>query len=118
MNIEEVAEENPDAIVTQPIDIHKGITKEQALSVASGVVRSPFRNSQPICPMPFFLHTSKGGSLPETCELWSRVPFCIPETCELARFGSGALGATATCGPTSGKLRRGTKRTGWHLHLH
>lgn len=34
MNIEEVAAENPDAIVTEPVDIEKGITKEQAESVA------------------------------------------------------------------------------------
>jgi len=34
VNIEEVAEENPDAIIKEPIDITVGITKEQALFVA------------------------------------------------------------------------------------
>lgn len=34
VNIEEVAEENPDAIVYEPVDIVKGLSKEQALSVA------------------------------------------------------------------------------------
>lgn len=34
MNIEEVAAENPDAIIYEPIDIIKGITKEQAEKVA------------------------------------------------------------------------------------
>jgi len=34
MNIEEVAKENPDAIVTEPIDIEKGIQDEQVLRVA------------------------------------------------------------------------------------
>ena len=34
MNIEEVAKENPDAIVTEPIDIQKGIQQEQVLRVA------------------------------------------------------------------------------------
>lgn len=34
VNIEDVAKENPEAIVTEPIDISKGILKEQAESVA------------------------------------------------------------------------------------
>lgn len=34
MNIEEVAAENPEAIITEPIDITKGLTREQALKVA------------------------------------------------------------------------------------
>lgn len=34
MNIEEVAKENPDAIVTEPIDIQKGIQDEQVQRVA------------------------------------------------------------------------------------
>ncbi|XP_059351274.1 succinate--CoA ligase [ADP-forming] subunit beta, mitochondrial-like isoform X2 [Daphnia carinata] len=34
MNIEEVAHENPEAIITEPVDIIKGLTKEQALLVA------------------------------------------------------------------------------------
>jgi len=34
MNIEEVAEETPEAIITEPIDITKGLTSEQALRVA------------------------------------------------------------------------------------
>lgn len=34
MNIEEVAQENPEAIITEPVDINKGLTKEQALTVA------------------------------------------------------------------------------------
>lgn len=34
MNIEEVAAENPDAILYEPIDIVKGLTKEQAVKVA------------------------------------------------------------------------------------
>lgn len=34
MNIEEVAQENPEAIITEPVDIHTGLTKEQALKVA------------------------------------------------------------------------------------
>lgn len=34
VNIEEVAAENPDAIIKEPIDIEKGITREQALKVA------------------------------------------------------------------------------------
>lgn len=33
VNIEEVAAENPDAIVYEPIDIHKGLQKEQAVQV-------------------------------------------------------------------------------------
>lgn len=34
MNIEEVAKENPDAIITTPIDFEKGLDKQTALSVA------------------------------------------------------------------------------------
>lgn len=37
MNIEEVAAENPDAILYEPIDIVNGLTKEQALKVATKV---------------------------------------------------------------------------------
>eukprot|EP01095_Lingulamoeba_sp_RSL-Kostka_P016053 TRINITY_DN7661_c0_g1_i2.p1 TRINITY_DN7661_c0_g1~~TRINITY_DN7661_c0_g1_i2.p1 ORF type:complete len:458 (-),score=184.07 TRINITY_DN7661_c0_g1_i2:35-1408(-) len=37
MNIEDVAEENPDAIVRIPIDIMTGITEEQALQMAEGL---------------------------------------------------------------------------------
>lgn len=37
VNIEEVAAENPDAIVYEPIDIIKGLTKEQAQKVAKAV---------------------------------------------------------------------------------
>lgn len=33
VNIEDVAAENPDAIVYEPIDINKGLQKEQALKV-------------------------------------------------------------------------------------
>ncbi len=35
MNIEDVAAENPDAIVKEPIDIMEGIKKEQAVKVRS-----------------------------------------------------------------------------------
>ena len=34
MNIEEVASENPNAIIKEPVDIVSGITNEQALYVA------------------------------------------------------------------------------------
>lgn len=34
VNIEEVAAENPDAILYEPIDIAQGLTKEQAVKVA------------------------------------------------------------------------------------
>lgn len=34
MNIEEVAAENPDAITYEPIDVMKGLTREQAEKVA------------------------------------------------------------------------------------
>lgn len=34
VNIEEVAAENPDAILYEPIDIVQGLTKEQAVKVA------------------------------------------------------------------------------------
>ncbi|XP_064638134.1 succinate--CoA ligase [ADP-forming] subunit beta, mitochondrial-like [Lineus longissimus] len=34
MSIEDVAKENPDAIIKQPVDIHEGIQEEQALSLA------------------------------------------------------------------------------------
>lgn len=37
VNIEEVAAENPDAIIYEPIDIKKGLTKEQALKVIKKV---------------------------------------------------------------------------------
>lgn len=37
VNIEEVAAENPDAIIYEPIDIMKGLSKEQALTVAQKV---------------------------------------------------------------------------------
>ncbi|EAA13239.4 succinate--CoA ligase [ADP-forming] subunit beta, mitochondrial isoform X2 [Anopheles merus] len=37
VNIEEVAAENPDAIVYEPIDINKGLQKEQAVQVAKKV---------------------------------------------------------------------------------
>ncbi|XP_059489825.1 succinate--CoA ligase [ADP-forming] subunit beta, mitochondrial [Neocloeon triangulifer] len=37
VNIEEVAAENPDAIIKEPIDIVKGMTKEQAAGVAAQV---------------------------------------------------------------------------------
>ncbi len=34
-NIEEIAAENPDAIIKEPINIEKGLTEEQALSLAT-----------------------------------------------------------------------------------
>ena len=34
VNIEEVAAENPSAIIKEPIDIEKGITRDQAVHVA------------------------------------------------------------------------------------
>lgn len=34
MSIEDVAHENPDAIITTPIDYHQGLTKDAALQVA------------------------------------------------------------------------------------
>lgn len=37
VNIEEVAAENPDAIVYEPIDINKGLSKEQAMKIARTV---------------------------------------------------------------------------------
>uniref|UniRef100_A0A2M4CTG6 Succinate--CoA ligase [ADP-forming] subunit beta, mitochondrial n=1 Tax=Anopheles darlingi TaxID=43151 RepID=A0A2M4CTG6_ANODA len=37
VNIEEVAAENPDAIVYEPIDIHRGLQKEQAIQIAKKV---------------------------------------------------------------------------------
>lgn len=37
VNIEEVAVENPDAILYEPIDIAKGLTKEQAVAIAEKV---------------------------------------------------------------------------------
>lgn len=37
VNIEEVAAENPDAIIYEPIDIKQGLTKEQAVSIAKKV---------------------------------------------------------------------------------
>uniref|UniRef100_T1GFE3 ATP-grasp fold succinyl-CoA synthetase-type domain-containing protein n=1 Tax=Megaselia scalaris TaxID=36166 RepID=T1GFE3_MEGSC len=37
VNIEEVAAENPDAIIYEPIDIAKGLSKEQAKKVAEKV---------------------------------------------------------------------------------
>lgn len=37
VNIEEVAAENPEAIVYEPIDINKGLSKEQALKIARAV---------------------------------------------------------------------------------
>jgi len=35
MNIEDVARDTPDDILNEPIDINKGITKEQAAKVAT-----------------------------------------------------------------------------------
>lgn len=37
VNIEEVAAENPDAILYEPIDIVKGLSKEQAVKIAEKV---------------------------------------------------------------------------------
>lgn len=37
VNIEEVAAENPDAIIYEPIDIAKGLSKEQTLKIAEKV---------------------------------------------------------------------------------
>lgn len=37
VNIEEVAAENPDAIVYEPVDITKGLDEEQALKIAAKV---------------------------------------------------------------------------------
>lgn len=37
VNIEEVAAENPDAIVYEPIDINKGLSKDQAMKIARQV---------------------------------------------------------------------------------
>jgi succinyl-CoA synthetase beta subunit len=37
MNIEEVARENPQAIVKEPIDITTGVTREQAVSLAADI---------------------------------------------------------------------------------
>lgn len=34
MSIEDVAHENPDAIITTPIDFHKGLTQDSALEIA------------------------------------------------------------------------------------
>ena len=33
-NIEEIAAEHPDAIIRHPIDIHKGLTREEAIEIA------------------------------------------------------------------------------------
>ena len=35
MNIEEVAAENPTAIIKEPVDITTGVTREQAVSLAA-----------------------------------------------------------------------------------
>ena len=37
MNIEDVAKENPDAIIKEPIDLMTGLSKDQALKVAKGL---------------------------------------------------------------------------------
>ena len=37
MNIEEVAAENPDAIVTEPVDILTGFKREQGVKIAKAV---------------------------------------------------------------------------------
>lgn len=37
VNIEEVAAENPDAIIYEPIDINKGLSKDQAMKIARAV---------------------------------------------------------------------------------
>lgn len=37
MNIEEVAAESPEAIIYEPIDIAKGLSKEQAVKIAEQV---------------------------------------------------------------------------------
>lgn len=37
MSIEDVAAENPDAIIYEPVDINKGIVREQALKVVTKV---------------------------------------------------------------------------------
>ncbi|XP_071440617.1 succinate--CoA ligase [ADP-forming] subunit beta, mitochondrial [Hetaerina americana] len=37
VNIEEVAAENPDAIIKEPIDITKGMTKEQGIKIAKAI---------------------------------------------------------------------------------
>lgn len=41
VDIETVAKENPDAIVTMPVDIHQGLTKQMALDLAKRVGFSP-----------------------------------------------------------------------------
>ncbi|KAJ2963638.1 hypothetical protein NQZ79_g1456 [Umbelopsis isabellina] len=41
VDIEAVAAENPDAIITMPIDIHKGLSREQAVDLATRVGFSP-----------------------------------------------------------------------------
>lgn len=40
-NIEEIAAENPDAMIHHPIDIHTGLVREDALNIAE---RLGFRN--------------------------------------------------------------------------
>ena len=50
MNIEEVAEESPDALMTLPIDIVEGIQKEQAVKVAKFMGFSSGMMDQ-VCPM-------------------------------------------------------------------
>ncbi|KAI5848170.1 hypothetical protein BZA05DRAFT_376451 [Tricharina praecox] len=41
MDIEGVAKENPDAIITTPVDIHKGVTDEMATKIATDLGFSP-----------------------------------------------------------------------------
>lgn len=37
VNIEDVAKENPDAIIKEPIDLMTGLSKDQAVKVAKGL---------------------------------------------------------------------------------
>lgn len=41
VNIEDVAKENPDAIIKEPIDIMTGLSKDQALKVAKSLGFKP-----------------------------------------------------------------------------
>jgi len=92
MNIEEVARENPDAIVTEPIDINKGIQDEQVQRVAKKLGFHPdaINQAAEIMRKIYEVFINKDGSMIEInpmIEDASGKVYCIDAKC---RFDDNA----------------------------
>ncbi|RWS26999.1 succinyl-CoA ligase [ADP-forming] subunit beta-like protein [Leptotrombidium deliense] len=93
MNIEEVAKENPDAIVTEPIDIIEGVKDEQVLRIAKKLGFHPdgIKPAADIMKKIYQIFISKDASMIEINPLIEDASgdvFCLDAKC---RFDDNAL---------------------------